>query len=186
MNFKLLIASALLFTVAACSTAPTHLIVAPEVSIPASNQFANKQANITVVDMRTSTHVVQILKKDDAAIILSAEQRLEDIIQGVLTKQWQQQGLVITETANNNITVTIEKAVISVTQESVSYTTQSEIIIKVSIDNNKQTLTSSFKNRAHSEGALKADIAVLEREFNQHLATLLKQMITSKDIKNFL
>jgi len=189
MNFKFLkslMASVLLVTLTACSTTPTHLIITPELYITASNQFFNKQASVTVEDMRTSTHIVQILEKDEAATILSAERRLEDTIQGILTKQWQQQGLLISATAKNNLTVTIEKAIISVQQESVSYSTQSEIIIKVTIDNTKQTLTTRFKNRAHSEGALKADIAVLEREFNQHLSTLLKQIITSKDIRNFL
>jgi uncharacterized lipoprotein len=189
MNYKLLkllVTCILLVSITACSTTPTHLIVAPQVYLPASNQLSDKQGNITVVDMRTSTHIVQILEKDEAAIILSAEQRLEDIIQGILVKQWQQQGLDISKTANNKITVTIEKAVISVTQESVSYTTQSEIVIKVTVDNTKQTLTNRFKTRAHSEGALNADIAVLEREFNQHLSTLLTQLLTSKDIRNFL
>jgi uncharacterized lipoprotein len=185
-RLKLLITSVLLATVTACSTAPTHLIVTPQVQLPASNQFSNQEAKITVVDMRTSTHIVQILKEDKAATILSAEQRLEYIIKDVLTSQWHKQGLQFNATAKNDITVTIEKAIISVDQESVSYNTQSEIILKVSIDNTKQTLTSRFKNRAHSEGALKADIAVLEREFNQHLSTLLKQILTSKDINNFL
>lgn len=189
MNFtflKPLIVSALLVTLAACSTTPTHLIITPELYLTASNQLFNKQASLTVVDMRTSTHIVQILQEDEAATILSAEKRLEETIQGILTKQWQQQGMLISTSAKNKLTVTIEKAIISVEQESVSYTTQSEIIIKVTIDNTKQTLTTSFKNRAHSEGALKADIAVLEREFNHHLSTLLKQIITSKDIRNFL
>jgi len=189
MNFtslKPLMASVLLITLMACTNAPTHVIITPELYLTASNQLSNKQASVSVVDMRTSTHVVQILKEDEAATILSAEKRLEDTIQGILTKQWQQQGMLITGSAKNTLTVTIEKAIISVEQESVSYTTQSEIIIKVTIDNTKQTLTTRFKNRAHSEGALKADIAVLEREFNQHLSTLLKQILTSKDIKNFL
>jgi len=189
MNFKFLkslMTSVLLITLAACSTTPTHLIITPELYLAPSNKLSTKQASVTVIDMRTSTHIVQILEKDEAAIILSAEKRLEETIQGILAKQWQRQGLLITSSATNKLTVTIEKAVISVDQESVSYTTQSEIIIKVTIDNNKQTLTTRFKNRAHSEGALKADIAVLEREFNHHLSTLLKQVITSKDIRNFL
>ncbi len=189
MNFNTYksIALVLMLTgIAGCSTAPTHLIVSPQVSLSPSNQLSGKQAQLNVIDMRTSTHIIQILEKDEAAIILSSEQRLEDIIQAILTKQWQQQGLALSDAANNKMTVTIEKAVISVAQESVSYSTQSEIIIKVSIDNTKQTLTSSFKNRAHSEGALNADIAVLEREFNQHLSTLIKQILTSNDIKTFL
>jgi len=183
---KSIFTSALLASLVACSTAPTHLILSPQVNLPASNQFANKEASINVVDMRTSPHIVQILEKDEAATILSSKVRIEDIISGILSKEWQQQGLTISADANNKITATIEKAIISVDQESVTYTTQSEIIIKVTIENEKQTLTSQFKTRAHSEGALNADIAALEREFNQHLTTLLKQMLVSKDIQKFL
>tara|TARA_B110000116_G_C16770301_1_gene552969 strand:- start:211 stop:780 length:570 start_codon:yes stop_codon:yes gene_type:complete len=176
----------LLASIVSCSVAPTHLIVSPQVSLSPSNQLSGKEAQLNVEDMRTSTHIIQILEEDEAAIILSSEQRLEDIIQAILASQWQQHGLSLDNSAGNKITVTIEKAIISVAQESVSYSTQSEIIIKVSIDNTKQTLTSSFKNRAHSEGALNADVAELEREFNQHLSTLIKQILTSKDIKTFL
>lgn len=185
-TLKLITLLLLLASLIGCGTAPTHLIVAPQVYLSPSNQLSGKEAQLNVVDMRTSPHIIQILEKDEAAIILSSEQRLEDIIQGLITKQWQQQGLAFANSANNQITMTIEKAIISVEQESVSYSTQSEIIIKVTIDNSKQTLTSSFKNRAHSEGALNADIAVLEREFNQHLSTLIKQVLISKDIKTFL
>ena len=185
-RFKSIALALFVVSIAGCSAAPTHLIVAPEVNLAPSNQLANKEAHVDVVDMRTSTHMIQILEKDEAAIILSAEQRLENTIQDLLARHWLQQGLTLTSPAKNNITVTIEKAVISVEQESASYTTQSEIIIKVTIDNDKQTLTSSFKKRAYSDGALNADVAVLEKEFNQHLSALLKQILISKDIKNFL
>lgn len=169
-----------------CSTMPTHLIVAPDIQLPPSNQYVGTEAQLTVIDMRTSTHIVQILEKGEAAIILSSEQRLEDIIQEVLTQQWQTQGLRFSENANNKITLTIEKAVISVDQQSVNYTTQSEILLKVTIDNGKQTLTNNFKKRAYSEGPLHADVSALEREFNLHLSALIKQVIIGKDIKAFI
>jgi uncharacterized lipoprotein len=185
-SLKTLMVSVVLIALSGCSTAPTHLIIAPQVYLAVSNQLSDKHASVKVVDMRTNTHIVQILQKDEAATILSAEQRLEDTLKNTLVSQWQREGLLIDPTSKNDLIVTIEKAIISVEQESVSYSTQSEIIIKVTIDNTKQTLTTRFKNRAHSEGALNADIAVLEREFNQHLSTLIKQILTSKDIKNFL
>ncbi|WP_019026617.1 YajG family lipoprotein [Colwellia piezophila] len=186
ISFKFVALAFLLVSIFSCGTTPTHLIVSPQVYLAPSNLLANKVVDITVVDMRTSTHIIQILEKDEAAVILSAELRLEDTIQDLLVSHWQRQGLVFTNPTENNMVVTIEKAIISVEQESVTYTTQSEIIIKVTIDNDKQTLTSSFKKRAYSDGALQADIAVLEREFNQHLSALLKQILISKDIEKFL
>lgn len=184
--FKSVTLLLLLASIVGCSTMPTHLIVSPQISLSPSNQLIGKEVQLRVVDMRTSPHIIQILEKNEPAIILSSEQRIENIIHDTLSTHWQLQGLTINGSTTNKMTVTVEKAVISVVQESVSYSTQSEIIIKVAIDNSKQTLTSNFKTRAHSEGALNADVAVLEREFNQHLSTLLMQMLTSNDIKTFL
>jgi len=186
IKLKHLVIAFLFVGIVSCSTTPTHIVVSPQVSLSPSNQLSYKETQLTVIDMRTSTHIVQILEKDEAAIILSAKRRLEDTTKAILTEQWQKQGLSFSDSAQNKMTVTIEKAIISVDQESVSYTTQSEIIIKVTIDNSQQTLTSNFKTRASNEGALTADITALEREFNQHLSTLVRQILTSKDIKTFL
>ncbi len=173
-------------TLSACSSAPTHLIVAPDLQVAASNLYADKSAQLKVTDMRTSNHIVQILKPGEAATILSSSERLEKIIENTLQDNWQKQGLAFSSLANNQIDISIEKAIISVEQATMSYNTQSEIILQVRINNGSQTLTNTFKSRANSEGALKADIAVLERDFNQNLNTLLQQVMQSKDIKAFL
>ncbi len=191
MNCKLLTSILLPLALIACSNAPNHLIVAPEINLPTTNIFANKQAKLTVTDMRTSNHIVQILKEGEAATILASQERLESIIQSTLASNWQKQGLPLSNTTQNdikqnNIEISIEKAVVSVKQSTMSYKTQSEIVLQVKIDNGQQTLTNTFKSRANSEGALKADIAVLERDFNQNLTRLLKQILDSKDIKAFI
>lgn len=186
MSVKLFIFISLLITLSACSSTPSHLIVAPDVTVPSHSVYNNKQAQLTVTDMRTSNHIVQILKEGEAATILSSQERLESIINKNLSNNWQKQGLSITALASTAINIDIEKAIISVEQETMKYRTQSEIIIKITIDNGQQTLTNTFKNRGNSEGALKADIAVLERDFNQNLNTLLLSILNIKDIKAFL
>jgi len=183
---KGLFTSLLLITLTACSTAPTHLIVAPELSLLTSHQYNGKQVELSVVDMRTSNHVVQILKEGKAATILSSQQRLEEIIAETLTHAWKNQGLVINDSAEEKINIIIEKSIISVYQKTMSYDTQSEIRLQVEITNSDQTLTNTFKIRSNSEGPLQADIAVLERDFNQQLSRLLNNILTSKDIKSFL
>lgn len=184
--FKALTASLLISVLSACSNTPSHLIVVPEIYLAPSNNFSNKNAEVNVIDMRTSRHIVQILREGEAATILSSEKSLEDIVQEILVTQWPTQGLEMNPLSKNKVTVNISKAIISVVQESVNYTAQSEIIIKISIDNGMQTLNNTFKTRAYSEGAFKADIAALEIEFNRHLSTVLKQVLVSKDIINFL
>jgi uncharacterized lipoprotein len=185
---NLLLITSLIMTVvlAGCASAPSHLIIAPEIMSTSVSQHANQQASLNLVDMRTAIHIVQILREGEAATLFSAQERLEDIIKSSLSKHWQQQGLSIKATAVNSINIAIEKAVISVTQETLSYEVQTEIVLKVKINNGIQTLTSTFNNRGNSEGPFKADIAVLERNFNQRLANLLEQILANDKINNFL
>ncbi|PHR84152.1 MAG: hypothetical protein COA59_07745 [Colwellia sp.] len=174
------------FLLTGCASAPSHLIIAPEITAPSIIQHTNQQAALNVVDMRTANHIVQILREGEAATILSAQERLEKTIQNSLKKHWQQQGLSIQASAVNSINIAIEKAIISVTQKTMSYQVQTEIVLKVAVNNSVQTLTSTFKNSGTSKGPFKADIAVLERNFNQRLANLLQQILTNEKINLFL
>jgi len=75
---------------------------------------------------------------------------------------------------------------ISVQQEMVKYQVNNELVIRVKVNNGTQTLSNTFKVRGTSEGPLNADIAVLERDFNQQLAQLLTQVISNAEIQHFI
>jgi uncharacterized lipoprotein len=170
----------------ACVSAPSHLIIAPEVTATAITQHFNQEATLNVIDMRTANHLVQILREGEAATLFSAQERLENIIKKSITNPWKNQGLTIKDTAVNSINIAIEKAIISVTQKTMKYQVQSEIVLKVTINNNQETLTSTFQNRGNSKGPFKVDIAVLERNFNQRLSNLLQQILANEKINQFL
>jgi len=186
-NKALLAVTSLIITLlSGCASSPSHLIIAPELTSPSTVQQVKKQASLNIIDMRIANHVVQILRDGEAATLFSAQERLEDIIKHSLSKRWQQQGLLIQASAVNSINIEIEKALINITQEMMSYQAKSEIRLKVSINNGHQTLTSTFKNNGASNGPFKADIAVLERNFNQRLTNLLQQILINEKINDFL
>ncbi|PCH96517.1 MAG: hypothetical protein COB83_05605 [Gammaproteobacteria bacterium] len=176
----------LIFTLSACANIPSHLIVSPDIMVTPAVNHHNKQAQLEVVDMRTANHVVQILRAGEAATLLSAQERLEKTIESKLSSHWKKQNLLIESSAINTINVAIEKAVISVNQKTMEYKVQTEIVLKVTVNNGAQTLTITFQNRGNSDGPLQADIAVLERNFNQRLAKLLQQILASEKISHFL
>ena len=190
MKFKkhLLLATSLVITflLSGCASAPSHLRISPEIISQGNKLSNNKQASLNIVDMRTANHIIQILREGEAATLISAQDRLEDTINKSLSKHWQQQGLSIENNAINSIVITIEKAQINVEQTLLKYQAESEIVLKVAVNNSLQTLTSTFTNRGNSNGPLKADIAVLERNFNQRLANLLTQILVNKKINQFL
>ena len=169
-----------------CTSLPSHVIVTPDVINSSTVYHNNKLAQLAVVDMRTANHIIQILHEGDAATLLSAQARLEDTIKKNLNKHWKKQGLDIQSSANNSISVAIEKSLISVVQETFKYKAQTEIVLKVTVNNGEETLTSTFKNNGSSGGPLQADIAVLERNFNQRLTNLLQQILVNEKISHFL
>ncbi|MBU2925171.1 YajG family lipoprotein [Colwellia sp. 4_MG-2023] len=169
-----------------CANVPSHIIIAPEIMNVSNTVQSNKKAQLDVVDMRTSNHIVQIMREGKAAILVSAQERLENTIQDTLTEHWKKQHLTLNNNAINNINISIDKAIINVEQATFEYKVQTEIILKVIVNNGSETLTSTFKNRGNSDGPFKADIAVLERNFNERLAKLLQQIIANQKINDFL
>lgn len=170
----------------ACSQTPSHLIVAPQLIAGSNGQFQHKQAKITVTDLRTGNHIVQILRQDEAAQLFSAQAPLKDILASSITTQLSSHGLIINNHAVNTIEVSINKALISVNQQLMQYKSNSEIKITVKVNNSEKTLTNTFRTRGNSHGPLKADIAVLERDFNQQLTGVLNQIADNNDIQQFL
>ena len=169
-----------------CANVPSHIIIAPEITSPSNRVQSNKQTQLDVIDMRTSNHIVQIMRKGKAAILVSAQERLENTIKDTLSQHWKKQQLTLNNNAINTINITIEKAIINVEQSTFDYKVQTEIILKVVVNNGSETLTSIFKNRGNSDGPFQADIAVLERNFNERLAKVLQQIITNQKISDFL
>lgn len=189
-KLKTLATTTLLILLTACANKPTHVVIAPDLSITnnPSNQteYQNKQASITVSDKRSAQHVVQILRKDEAAEIYSSQQPLSNIIKQTLISEFKKQGLAINAQAGNAIEIIIDNSLISVQQEMIKYQVNNELVIHVKVNNGEQTLSNTFKVRGTSEGPLSADIAVLERDFNQQLTKLLTQIISNVEIRNFI
>ncbi len=187
----------LLLTLAlsSCADAPSHLILAPELNLPTVNKYHNKTAQLNVTDLRIAKHIIQVLRKSEAAELMTSQQTLSEIIQQTLNKEFKKQGLNLAQPSTNqvnndqsvnNIEVIIDKALISVKQETMSYEAKSNISLRIKVKNAQQTLTKTFNSRNTSTGSLTADVAVLERDFNQQLSTALVSILTNDEITQFI
>ncbi len=170
----------------ACSAPIKRVIVSPELHIGSSNAFQQKQIQLRVKDMRTLSHIVQIEQLEHPAQLYPAQQSLEQSVETSLSSALKAHGLTIQPQAKNQVEVIIDSALVKVEQTLLKYGASNEIIFRVVINNSEGTLTKSFKTSGTSKGPLKADIAVLERDFNQQLAKLLTEIVKSEEIQQFL
>ncbi|MEW6982329.1 YajG family lipoprotein [Colwelliaceae bacterium 6471] len=169
-----------------CANQASHLIVAPEINTLVTPLYNQQIASLQVADMRSGSHVLQILRVDKAAELYSPQAPIADVINRQLEKAYQQQGLVLAEQADKQIMVYIDTALISVQQTLMNYQANSHISLRVAVVNQDKTLTKTFTIKGNSNGPLRADMAVLERDFNQQLAKIIEQILTNTDIQQFI
>jgi len=189
-KIKVLATISLLSLLTACANKPSHVVISPDLTITngttAQAKYQDKQASMTITDLRRAQHVVQIIREDQAAEVYSSQAPLNQIIETTLKSEFKKQGLDVNTKANNSIEVIIDNALISVQQEMMQYQVNNELVVRVKVNNGVQTLSKVFKVRGTSQGPLSADIAVLERDFNQQLTQLLAQVINNAEIQHFI
>ncbi len=182
---KLLILSSTVL-VFACSAPVKHVIVSPELKMISSNAFQQKRVQLRFQDLRPLNHIVKISRIDQAAELYSPKLPIIEVVERELTAALKANGLQIQPLAANQVNVIIDSALVSVQQELLKYSASNQINFRVVISNGQSTLTKSFKISGKSNGPFKADLAVLERDFNQQLAKLLSQIVQSEELQQFI
>ncbi len=176
----------LMLSVFSCTTTKPRIVIAPETIANPTLVYQQIPVVLNVADLRTSRHIIQILKDNKAAELINSTTALDDILKVKFTQLFKQQGLVINENAQTKLDIIVSKALITVKQGVVKYQTNSEIIIQVKVNTSADTLTKSFRIRGNSNGPFKADIAVLSRDFNQQLAQLIEQIVNDHELQTFI
>jgi len=169
-----------------CTSSDRTFVVAPQLSQVSTSMVSTKVATLSIADLRTNNHIVQIIQEDKAAELISSNTSLIQGLQSSLTKSFSAEGIQFTPKADNSIDVVIKQAKINVNQTMMQYEVDNVIELVVTVNNKNQTLTKTFKNTGTSNGPLFADLAVLERDFNQQLGKLITQIASHNEIQQFL
>ncbi|XQW84155.1 YajG family lipoprotein [Thalassotalea piscium] len=177
---------ALFLLLSACTSNIKHLVIAPEILTSSNPQISTQAISITTSDLRSASHILQIVKEDKAAELITSQGSLAEIIDSALRSAYQKSGVQVSPSANNVINVAINKALINVNQSMLKYTANTAIELSVRTNNGEKTLTKTYRSSGTSNGPLKADIAVLERDFNQQLSKLIVNIINDPQLIAFM
>lgn len=169
--------------ITACSTIPHHVVVSPELIESSKGIYFDNQVQLRVIDQRTNKFVVQITEENKPAILLSSQKSLSQIITQSLTPVLNKQGLKINKFTNKHLEIVIDTALISVQQNLLNYKAKNTISLKATVKNGETKLTKNFTITGDSKGPLTADIAVLERDFNNQLASTLLRITNSVEVQ---
>jgi len=169
-----------------CSTPQTQIVVSPDFIQPTNQAMRIGALSLNVVDKRTSKHLVQIQKEGQAANLLNSQLPLNNVIEDTLQKALKSQNIQIIGNTLPAIDVDLTKALIHVDQTHFNYKAKSTLQLIVKVENNTGKLTKTYDHKSTSEGPLKADIAVLGRDFNQSLTKVLNQILADDELFKFI
>jgi uncharacterized lipoprotein len=170
--------------VTACSTIPNHMVVSPELIGNSKGIYFDNKVQLSVIDQRTNKYVIQITEENKPVTLLSSQKPLSQIITQSITPVLHKQGLKINSFANKHLEIVIDTALISVKQNLLNYTAKNTILLKAIVKNGETKLTKNFTITGNSKGPLTADIAVLERDFNNQLASTLLRITNNIEVQN--
>jgi len=170
----------------ACASEPKQMILSAQIPIYNSIAYMGKSANIRISDLRNKAYIIAIHRKGEASELIPVNRSLIDVIGGSYKKALINSGLKNSSSSNNSIHLTIDVAKIDVDQKMVSYKTVDQLTLTVKVTSEKGIFTKTFNNKGKSDGGLSADLAVLERNFNQNMTKLLLKIINDSEIQEFL
>jgi uncharacterized lipoprotein len=170
----------------ACSSTAKKMVISPQISEIKSTVYALKSAQVNVIDMRPNRHVVAIHREGEAIELVSAHDHFDSIINGLYKQSLKNNGLLLDESSPNNIELIINSAEVHVYQELMKYKTTSQLSLTAKVTSGDKTLTKNFNNKGKSNGVLSADLAVLERNFNQQISDTITLIINDKEIQQLL
>lgn len=170
----------------ACASSSKQMVISPQFIDTKSNAYIGKSAQVNVMDLRANSHIVAIHREGEAIELVSANTHLDNIINSLYKKSLIKNSLTVNNSAINKIELIINTAEVHVYQELVKYKTKSQVTLTAKITSNQKTLTKTYNNKGNSEGVLTADLAVLERNFNQQLGNLILQVVNDNEIVQFI
>lgn len=187
MKIKQVLTFCLTLALFACTTTPSHIIVAPDMmGFVNQTKYNNKTINLAVQDLRTSAHIVQIMQKDKAAVLVNSQTDLAKVMKASLVEQYAKQGLTFNSQSSNQLEIKLVSAIINVDQTVLKYSTKTQIEFAVIMRNGEQILTKNFRQSGSSNGPLSPDLAVLGRDFNQQLTKALSKLVNDVEIQNLV
>lgn len=184
MKFIPVVLSILL--IAGCANEPTAITLNPTVTNQSGQIYKNLSAKISVNDLRSTAHIVELLSAEDPSTLIGTTSSLREVLVTKFSSEMTSQGINVADKSDIQVEFNVERARTYVNQDVLDYRANTIIKLKVKVENPVQTLSKTFTLRATTRGALTADIDELQRDFNVQLAKLILQVLEDQQLQSFI
>lgn len=167
-----------------CSISPTSVQLEPDLWAKQTGQTLQSQLTwqLSSQDQRTAHYLIEIIEGNNAARLINESQSSRLIIEKALQQQWIKKGLAIQANGANSIDIQLIRLLVNVEQNSVTYNSNSQIVIAVKLQSEGKAFSKTFKSRFSKEGVLTADVKAVSERLNDQLSQLLYEILQDAEL----
>ncbi len=137
-------------------------------------------------DTRVGSQIIKIKLKGEPEVLIPNNVAPATLLADRLAKGYAKQGAIITNDADNHLTLGIEQLQAEVTKPGLVYKTRIAIRVKLNAEHNGSHITKEYRKSAMQETATLPDTGDIEVMLNEQIATLLNEMLGDSQVRNYI
>jgi len=188
LNLSALIA--LVLFLSGCSSTPTSLQLAPQLSNTTITTPVQKDHSwlLASQDLRTARYLIAISSGDKVATLVNESVSTRAVIEKTLQAQWAKQGFTFTTDSNNSYQIDIQliKLLAEVEQSTLSHEADINAVIKIQLNSEKTTFSKTFRSHYQKKAPFNANVDTLTQQLNIQLSQLLDQIVQDSELNDKL
>ena len=185
---KLVAMLTLLLTLASCASLPTDININPELDLEKNAYTFNKSDTwkIGSQDLRVARHLIEIIDGDNVAKLINEQQSLRLLVEKSLTQAWINNKLKVNKSSEHQVNIKLIKALATVTESTLSYDVDSQMVIKVELNYQGKNFVKLFRSNKQWDAAFSTSAAGITEQLNVQISQLLNQIIQDPELNSKL
>ena len=170
---------------AGCAAKPVNMILNAPTPLEYSNNLTYMGQNYKVVvqDIRNEKHLLKVIDSDGDAVRHAPGSPIIENLTKSMKQSFQAQGVTVNDYAGAKVILDIVQLETVVEQTALDYEASLSVEFKVTIQyTNNQSFDKTFSGNSTRSGILKYDIALLERDLNALVETVLADIYNDEFI----
>lgn len=183
---KLLVTMSIMLLTACASTEQNQINLAPKATLSKSDIVISKSFVLTSKDMRPAQYVAVVDSGHSRVEPVHAKQNLRLTLANILSQQFNSQGFSIVTNSNNTITLSIDRALVSVTHSIMSNDMAAEVVLVLTAETPTGKLIRTYNGTAKRSGALSASNDDIQLVLNDVLNLVLEKIANDEELQNYM
>ena len=184
---KSILFALLALTLGGCATTwPESASLNPQINDQPDNIYSGNTIAIDNQDTRLGSQIIKIKIKKDPEVLIPNNITPGAVMADRLGKGLAAQGAQISAQGDTHLTLIVDEMQSEVTKPGLVYKSRVSLKVKLKAERNGASITKEYRKSAMKESATQPDIGDIELQLNEHISSLLNEMLQDSQLRNYI